>query len=78
MLCKEQGITICGICAVYEIFIVQKVRERERRVWVGIDVDARQFIVVGRSDMGVFVTLIALSFMGFSESFAYCGGCFSN
>lgn len=27
MLCKEQGITICGICAVYEIFIVQKVRK---------------------------------------------------
>lgn len=25
MLCKEQGITICGICAVYEIFVVQKV-----------------------------------------------------
>lgn len=26
MLCKEQGITICGICAVYEIFVVQKVK----------------------------------------------------
>ncbi|CRK86591.1 CLUMA_CG000216, isoform A [Clunio marinus] len=25
MLCKEQGITICGICAIYEIFVVQKV-----------------------------------------------------
>lgn len=25
MLCKEQGITVCGICAIYEIFVVQKV-----------------------------------------------------
>lgn len=25
MLCKEQGITITGICAVYEIFVAQKV-----------------------------------------------------
>lgn len=25
MLCKEQGITVTGICAVYEIFVVQKV-----------------------------------------------------
>lgn len=28
MLCKEQGTTICGICAVYEIFVVQKVIEK--------------------------------------------------
>lgn len=26
MLCKEQGITVTGICAVYELFVVQKVR----------------------------------------------------
>ena len=26
MLSKEQGITICGICAIYEIFVAQKVR----------------------------------------------------
>lgn len=25
MLCKEQGITICGVCAIYEIFVAQKV-----------------------------------------------------
>jgi hypothetical protein len=25
MLCKEQGITITGICAIYEIFLAQKV-----------------------------------------------------
>lgn len=25
MLSKEQGITICGICAIYEIFVAQKV-----------------------------------------------------
>ena len=25
MLCKEQGITITGICAVYELFVAQKV-----------------------------------------------------
>ena len=25
MLCKEQGITIIAICAVYELFVVQKV-----------------------------------------------------
>lgn len=30
MLCKEQGITIIAICAVYELFIVQKVRFGER------------------------------------------------
>lgn len=27
MLCKEQGITITGVCAVYEVFVVQKVRD---------------------------------------------------
>ncbi|XP_030571961.1 protein O-mannosyl-transferase TMTC3 [Drosophila novamexicana] len=26
MLCKEQGITVAGICAVYELFVVQQVR----------------------------------------------------
>ncbi|CAH1967227.1 unnamed protein product [Acanthoscelides obtectus] len=26
MLCKEQGITVAGICAAYEIFVAQKVR----------------------------------------------------
>lgn len=26
MLCKEQGITVTGICAIYELFVVQKVR----------------------------------------------------
>lgn len=31
MLCKEQGITICGICAVYEIFVVQKVSELKKQ-----------------------------------------------
>lgn len=30
MLCKEQGITITAICAVYEIFIIQKVRHTEK------------------------------------------------
>lgn len=25
MLCKEQGITVFAVCAVYEIFILQKV-----------------------------------------------------
>lgn len=25
MLCKEQGITVTGICAVYELFVAQKV-----------------------------------------------------
>lgn len=34
MLCKEQGITICGICAVYEIFVVQKVSEIKRRIFL--------------------------------------------
>jgi hypothetical protein len=28
MLCKEQGITVLGVCTVYEIFISQKVRLR--------------------------------------------------
>lgn len=26
MLCKEQGITVAGVCAAYEIFVVQKFR----------------------------------------------------
>lgn len=26
-LCKEQGITVVGICCVYEVFIAQKVRQ---------------------------------------------------
>lgn len=26
MLCKEQGITVAGVCAAYELFVVQKVR----------------------------------------------------
>lgn len=25
MLCKEQGITVTGVCFVYEIFVAQKV-----------------------------------------------------
>lgn len=32
MLCKEQGITICGICAVYEIFVVQKVSSKTKTI----------------------------------------------
>lgn len=32
MLCKEQGITICGICAVYEIFVVQKVSGKTKTI----------------------------------------------
>jgi len=26
MLCKEQGITMAGVCALYEVFVAQKVR----------------------------------------------------
>lgn len=26
MLCKEQGITIAGVCALYEVFVAQKVK----------------------------------------------------
>lgn len=29
MLCKEQGITVTAICAVYEIFIIQKVSKSQ-------------------------------------------------
>lgn len=25
MLCKEQGITVTGVCAIYEVFVAQKV-----------------------------------------------------
>lgn len=25
MLCKEQGITVIGVCCVYEVFVAQKV-----------------------------------------------------
>ncbi|XP_076274309.1 protein O-mannosyl-transferase Tmtc3-like [Rhynchophorus ferrugineus] len=31
MLCKEQGITIAGVCAAYEIFVVQKIRLNDVR-----------------------------------------------
>lgn len=34
MLCKEQGITITGICAVYEIFVAQKVYARSFRAFL--------------------------------------------
>lgn len=27
MLCKEQGITVTGVCAVYELFVAQKVSD---------------------------------------------------
>ena len=27
MLCKEQGITVIGVCCVYEVFVVQQVSE---------------------------------------------------
>lgn len=26
MLCKEQGITVIGVCVVYELFVAQRVR----------------------------------------------------
>jgi hypothetical protein len=26
MLCKEQGITIAGVCVLYEVFVAQKVK----------------------------------------------------
>lgn len=26
MLCKEQGITIAGVCGLYEVFVAQKVK----------------------------------------------------
>lgn len=26
MLCKEQGITVTGVCTIYEVFVAQKVR----------------------------------------------------
>lgn len=31
MLCKEQGITVAGVCALYEIFIAQKVSFRKNK-----------------------------------------------
>ncbi|KAL7043207.1 hypothetical protein ACKWTF_001427 [Chironomus riparius] len=31
MLCKEQGITICGVCAIYEIFVAQKLHINDIR-----------------------------------------------
>lgn len=34
MLCKEQGITVTGICAVYELFVVQKVRTAYTFIYV--------------------------------------------
>ncbi|XP_050529637.1 protein O-mannosyl-transferase Tmtc3 [Daktulosphaira vitifoliae] len=29
MLCKEQGITVAGVCALYEIFVAQKIRPKD-------------------------------------------------
>lgn len=32
MLCKEQGITVTGVCFVYEIFVAQNVSEYRERI----------------------------------------------
>jgi len=34
MLCKEQGITMAGVCALYEIFVAQKVRKQNNSVHI--------------------------------------------
>lgn len=34
MLCKEQGITVAGVCAAYEIFVVQKIRPNHVKEFV--------------------------------------------
>ncbi|KAL1506759.1 hypothetical protein ABEB36_006062 [Hypothenemus hampei] len=34
MLCKEQGITIAGICATYEIFVIQKVKLEDIKLFL--------------------------------------------
>ena len=45
-LCKEQGITVVGICCVYEVFVAQGVRKDENFHFL---------FVVAKSD---FITLI--------------------
>ncbi|XP_041973307.1 protein O-mannosyl-transferase Tmtc3 [Aricia agestis] len=34
MLCKEQGITVTGVCVVYEIFVAQKRRNTSGKSWM--------------------------------------------
>ena len=33
MLCKEQGITVIGVCCVYEVFVAQKVRMKLESIY---------------------------------------------
>lgn len=37
MLCKEQGITMAGVCGLYEIFVAQKVRKKsEKKIYKSV------------------------------------------
>ncbi|CAH1726692.1 protein O-mannosyl-transferase Tmtc3 [Aphis gossypii] len=38
MLCKEQGITIAGVCALYEVFVAQKIRPKDLLNWFRLSV----------------------------------------
>lgn len=41
MLCKEQGITVAGVCAAYEVFVVQKIRLPEIKCMLKLAVSAK-------------------------------------
>ncbi|EAT47980.1 AAEL000966-PA [Aedes aegypti] len=55
MLCKEQGITITGICAIYEIFVAQKAKSpyseaKEAPAVTGIWVNRTERALSGASE----------------------------
>ncbi|KAL7645009.1 UNVERIFIED_CONTAM: hypothetical protein RMT77_004833 [Armadillidium vulgare] len=52
MLCKEQGITVIAVCAVYEVFVVQKVRGWELLHFV-------EGIVCGKASLPIWLVDMA-------------------
>ncbi|XP_050298329.1 protein O-mannosyl-transferase Tmtc3-like [Anthonomus grandis grandis] len=66
MLCKEQGITIAGVCAAYEIFVVQKVKLDDINHFLKAAVTAKSSYHLPKSNAGtkrlfvLFITTILL------------------
>ena len=54
MLSKEQGITICGICAIYEIFVAQKVRMQTFFHAHSLSLSAMECTILNQPELSVF------------------------
>jgi len=53
MLCKEQGITVIGVCCVYDVFIAQQVSSC---TWIHVDVELGRrcsLLTVNATDWGL-------------------------